>query len=139
MDITVETHFLDCAEDETVNVLALTTLTSQRRCSEYPAEWSPQAPTTSPLPARHWGASSPKSQKRWRHYRWCRDSHSRARALRETRCTRSRRTPALCRGQPPSPLQWSLKGSEGRREGVNLWRWQVAKIDVVFRDEKTQL
>lgn len=153
IDITVDTPLPDCAEEETVtrprvNVLALTTLTSQRRCSEYPAEWSPQVPTTLPLPARRWGASSPKGQKCWRHRRWRRDSHSRARELRETRCTRSRRTPALCRGQPPSPLQWSLKGPEGRREGsiygdgrgqwpAQLVQWQL--IDVVFRDEKTQL
>lgn len=86
-----------------------TTLTSQRRCSEYPAEWSPQVRTTLPLPVPHWGASSPEGPNRWQYHRWCHDSHSHAREIREMRCSRSRRRPALCHGQPPSPRQWNLR------------------------------
>lgn len=101
------------------------TLTSQRRCSEYPAEWSPQAQTTLLLPVHHWGASSPEGPNCWQHRRCCHDSRSHARELREMRCTRYRRRPALCHGQPPSPRQWSLRDKKETVTFQKIWRrWE---------------
>lgn len=102
----------------------MTTLTSQRRCFGYPAAWSPQAPTTSRPPAHRWGASSPEGPNRRRRRR---RSLGPARGPREMRCTRSRRTPAVCRGPPPSPPQWSLRNKE---EPVSRpCCWEIAQVE----------
>lgn len=88
-------------------------LTSRTRCCECPAAWSPLGQTAGPLPARQWAALLPEGPTQL----WCCCRHHPspcpARALWAMTRTRSHRTPAACRGRPPSPRRWSLRERRG--------------------------
>lgn len=123
--------------------VCLLCLTFQRRCCGYPAEWSPQEPTAWQPPARHWAALPQEGLNQ----RQCcyRHPHSSGpvRVLWGTRRISSRRTPAACHGQPPSPLHWSLRGervTNGKKtreldqKWTQTWRWNVKRQVLISRD-----
>lgn len=123
-------------------------LTSQRQCCGCPAEWSPRGQTAWPLPARHWAASPPEDPN-WRRC-CCRRPRfpGQVKVLWEMRRRGSHRTPAACRGRPPSPLRWSLRGMWKRREEKNEvnvieqekdWRTQIWKKKITCKEKSKEM
>lgn len=105
-------HTTCLAAHNPATITSVSDLTSRRRCCECPVGWLPLGQTIWLLPAHRWAVSPLEDPNQQRCCCKHRRSPDQVRELWATRRTESHRTPAVCHGQPPSPLHWSLGRSK---------------------------